>query len=366
MSVERIPVQNIYFLLCYAWNHVQEISYADVRTEGCDRLWDLMAKVLVRSTQQLVKRGLHRNYRSVRERRMLLKGKVLFAEEWRATRFGSTARLCEFDELSADILPNQIIRAAVSALLEDATLDKEVRGELRDVGRYFNECASVPLHRRLFRNLQLHRNMRHYRFVLSVCEFICCQMLPTRESGSSRFRDFRRDEATMGTLFENFVFNFYRSEQKEFRVSAPHISWAIDRERSSVGGVSLLPTMRSDVCLESAQEKRIIDCKFYKEAFQSRFENQKFISGHLYQLFAYLKNHERAPGWEGATGMLLYPMVNEPFDEYVFVHGHTIRVAAINLNQAWQYIHRDLLALQAAQTIDDSKFTMQPTGRTDI
>ena len=348
MSAEKIPIQNIYFLLCYALDHLQEKQYAEVRTEGCDRIWDLLATVLVRSTQQLVKRGVHRDYVAVRERRILPRGKLLLAEELRRPVIGSLARTCEFDELSADILPNRIIRTTLALLLQHRELKAELRGELRDVFGFFAPFAALRLEARTFRQVQLHRNMRHYRFVLAVCEFIQRQLLPSSTPGQSRFRDFLRDEARMGELFEQFVRNFFAKEQSCYRVSAPQVAWALDEGQSSPGGLQLLPTMKTDICLEAPDDRIIVDCKFYSAPLRTHYEKMSFISGHLYQLFTYLKNQERQPGWETARGMLLYATVGERFDEHVHLHGHHIRVVSVTLDQDWQKLCAELLRLLPA------------------
>lgn len=58
---------------------------------------------------------------------------------------------------------------------------------------------------------------------------------------------------------------------------------------------------------------------------------------------------------EGADGqtiplaemMLLYPTVDSPLSADYTHKGHKIRIRTINLNQPWQSIHQDLLALVA-------------------
>lgn len=345
MSAEKIPIQNIYFLLCYALDHLQEKHYAKVRTEGCDRVWDLLATVLIRSTQQVVKRGVHRDYLEVRERRTLPRGKILLTEELRRPVIGSLARTCEFDELSADILPNQIIRATLVLMLRNHEVKAELRAQLRDVFGFFEPFSALRLEARAFRQVQLHRNMRHYRFVLDVCEFIHRQLLPNTTPGQSRFRDFLRDEALMGELFEQFVRNFFAKEQSRYRVSRPHVAWALDESQSSSGGLQMLPSMRTDICLEAPDDKIIVDCKFYSTPLRTHYDKTSFISGHLYQLFTYLKNQEWQPGWEAARGMLLYATVDEPFDEHVHLHGHRIRVVSVRLDQDWQKLSAELLGL---------------------
>tara|TARA_R110000868_G_scaffold133697_1_gene345434 strand:- start:190 stop:762 length:573 start_codon:yes stop_codon:yes gene_type:complete len=190
--------------------------------------------------------------------------------------------------------------------------------------------------------------MRHYRFTLSVCELIHGEYQPLENQGESRFRDFLQDEATMGTLFEQFVYNFLDKEQSKYRVSAPHVPWAFDSDLSSQRGLRFLPTMKTDIVLESSDDRVIVDCKFYKDAFQRHHDTAKFRSGSLYQLFTYLKNQEVKPGWENAKGMLLYPTTLEAIDETVHIQGHDIRVVSINLDQPWQSVSADLLEIFVA------------------
>jgi 5-methylcytosine-specific restriction enzyme subunit McrC len=337
VSAGPIPIRNIYFLLCYAWRHRQELRYVDRRTEGCESIADLMAVVLAQSAQQLVKRGLHRDYILHRDRLLRPKGKILPSEDVRRPLFTDPRRTCEFDDLSPDTLPNRIIAETIRRLAQCEDVDEERRHNLAEVGGYFSGFRRLVLDSRVFRRVQIHRNMRHYRFALNVCKLVHRQLLPTEEAGNGRFHDFQR-EARMGALFEEFVRNFLATEQSVYRVSAATVSWDVDEGRSSKRGLQLLPTMRTDIRLESETDKVIVDCKFYAEAFQSHFDTQKFISGHLYQLLAYLRNQSVMPGWSKVRGMLLYPVNGTAFDERVTIQGHEIRVVSIDLGKE----HREI------------------------
>ncbi len=103
--------------------------------------------------------------------------------------------------------------------------------------------------------------------------------------------------------------------------------------------------MNTDIVLERDGDRVIVDCKFYRDAFQRFYDTPKFISDHLYQLFAYLKNQSAVPGWEAVRGMLLYPAMGVPVDEQVAVDGHEIRIVSVNLGQDWQCVSGDLLRL---------------------
>lgn len=343
--MDRVPVANIYFLLCYAWNHLQEAEYADVRTEGCDKIWDLLARVVARGSQQLIKRGLHRDYVLHRERRTRLRGKIMMAEELRRPSCGMLSRVCEFDELDSDVLPNQIIHATIRTLLRHPSLAAEITRELNEVAPQWSSFSIPVMTRQTFRRVRISRSMRHYRFVMNVCELIHQNRLPTAQRGESRFRDFLQDEAQMGTIFEQFVRNFFAREQSDYAVSAPQVEWDVDSARSTDGGLRLLPSMKTDIVLQSGDDRLIIDCKFYRDAFQRHHDTAKFISGHLYQLFTYLTNQSVQPGWKNVRAMLLYPTVDEPVDERVYLNGRELRVASINLGQDWQQISADLLRL---------------------
>ncbi|MFW6353792.1 MAG: 5-methylcytosine restriction system specificity protein McrC [Verrucomicrobiota bacterium] len=279
------------------------------------------------------------------EQRVRPKGKILIAERIRRPQATSLALPCEYDELNANILPNRIILSTLRAVLRADELDGTIRRELLELLPEWSAFDPLRLSRRLFRRVQLHRNMRHYRFALDVCRLLHAQFLPNEGTGERRFRDFQRDDARMGALFEAFVRNFYRREQDRFRVSAPLVKWALNPEKSTESGISFLPEMRTDIVLSDGLDRWIIDCKFYRSAFQSYRDVRKFISGHLYQLFAYVKNQEVVEGWERVRGMLLYPTNGETINEHVSLHGHEFRIASINLNQEWRNIGADLLGL---------------------
>ena len=53
-----VPVQNIYYLLCYAWDALEEAERIDVSPEQSLTLTDLFARVLISGAGQLLVRGV--------------------------------------------------------------------------------------------------------------------------------------------------------------------------------------------------------------------------------------------------------------------------------------------------------------------
>jgi 5-methylcytosine-specific restriction enzyme subunit McrC len=72
----NIPIQNVYYLLCYAWNKMQEKDIVNVDTSTYDQLPDLLAKVLLTGCNRLFKQGLDRSYIESTELYPGIKGKT--------------------------------------------------------------------------------------------------------------------------------------------------------------------------------------------------------------------------------------------------------------------------------------------------
>ena len=53
----KIPIQNIYYLLCYAWNKLDERDIVDVRGIDSTNILDLFARVLIGGLSRLFKQG---------------------------------------------------------------------------------------------------------------------------------------------------------------------------------------------------------------------------------------------------------------------------------------------------------------------
>ena len=61
--IPQIPIQNFYYLLCYAWD-VSDLQHkVKVDGDNCHSLENLLAMVLLNACDHLLRRGLIREYR---------------------------------------------------------------------------------------------------------------------------------------------------------------------------------------------------------------------------------------------------------------------------------------------------------------
>ena len=342
-----IPVANIYYLLCYAWRHVEELGVVRLEEiEGLQETHHLLGKVLAQGTARLIRAGIDQGYQDVREDLAGVRGKLMIGEmAKRALRTrGRTA--CEFEELSRDVLHNRILRSTLGALLKLPDMDPEVRSEIRTVYGKLDGIGLVRLNRRLFQQVQLDRNRHVYRFLMSVCELIHDHLHVDERTGETRFLDIRKDCNRMWSLFEDFVIEFYRREQHDFDVNRDGrgIRWNDKGTREDQR--SMVPRMEGDALLDSQDRRIVLDAKWYREPLNHHYGGKKLHSAHLYQLLAYLRNREATadPG-PRHEGILLYPVVTEPLRVDVCLEGFSIRARGIDLAQPWRQIHDDMLNL---------------------
>ena len=249
--MDRIPILNVYYLLCYAWRHVQErdtkrlASLSDLST-----VQDLLGKVLASGVNHLVRRGIDRAYVERREDLAGIRGKLAISETAKRVLRSRARAACDFEELSVDVLPNRILRTSLRGLLSPRiTLDRSVRAEVRSACRRLDGVSRVRVKRNTFGQIQLGGQRRVYHHLLSVCWLLYRSSVVDEETGRTAFRDFRRDKATMWRLFEDFVTGFYEREQRVYRANPGgrrRIDWA-DAHARDTANRARIPVMGADV-----------------------------------------------------------------------------------------------------------------------
>ena len=347
MTDRTIPIANVYYLLCYAWRHVEELDVVRLdEIEGLRRVQDLLGKVLAEGTFRLVRRGLDRGYREVQEDLVGIRGKLAVGETAKRALRARARVACTFEELSHDVLHNRILRSTLGSLLKLQLryLHRAVEAEVRSAWMKLDGVRDVRLSHRLFGQVQLDRNRHLERFLLAVCRLVYDQLLVDEQSGTARFTDFKDDK--MAKLFEDFVIEFYRCEQSDYRVNPGGRRIAWDDDGTMGGQRSKLPLMEADVILETPMRRIVLDTKFYKETLGGRYGARKLHSDHLYQLLAYVRNREAtAQAGPKHEGILLYPVVDEPVRIDVRLEGFSISARSIDLARDWRYIHEGMLAV---------------------
>ena len=334
----QIPIENIYYLLCYAWNKLDEKERVNVSIEDKTDLLDLFAKVLINAIKLLLKRGIDKNYIDHTEELAGLKGKIQISQTLKNNLLFKQRTICTFDEFSSNIISNRILVSTIYRLIRTKELDKALKNELVALRRMFFGIDQIEITHSLFKQVRLNRNNRFYGFVMSVCQIIYESTFPSEEAGHYKFSDFTRDERKMNQLFEAFIRNFYRLEQNKYRtVKKEIIKWQFDNTDNE--SYQYLPQMETDITLENEKDKIIIDAKFYRETMILNYDKERIKSANLYQLFSYLLNQQDTTSKsKNATGILLYPTIENDYNLNFKYKEHKIQIRTVNLNSNWRNI----------------------------
>ena len=336
-----IPIQNIYYMLSYAFQVLNEQGYKNIATEQFNNVAELCAAILSKGVSLQLKRGLGREYLEKTEALSSLRGRIEISESIKTRSVLKKQLICSYDDFSVNSYMNRIIKTTIEILLH-ADISKARKKDLRKLLVFFGEVQLLDIHT-INWNVQYNRNNQTYRMLISICYLVIKGLIQTNSDGTTRLMDFL-DEQRMNRLYEKFILEYYVKECPQVRATASQIPWALD---DGIG--TMLPVMQSDIMLSKGSEVLIIDAKYYTHTTQTQFDVHTLHSGNLYQIFTYVKNKEAEfkDQPHKVSGMLLYAATDEaiqPNNTYQ-MSGNEISVKTLDLNQEFSKIAEQLNAI---------------------
>ncbi len=346
-----IPIRNLWHMCLYAWNDVsiQRHWSMDI-AEDAPSLDALLASVLAGLVQQRLRIGLGRSYVNEHQSIRGIRGRIDFAESLKYQTFEKGQAYCDFQQYSANAPINQIIRSTLTRLVQVGEFGPnqkqayELRHTLRTLVRALDGIDLIELKLDFIRRQQINRNDGDYHLMLAICELILMRQMPSEQEGQSRLPELEREALVLHNIYERFVANFYRIHLRGWKVSAQkQLDWHAKSQPR------FMPSLRPDIMLEENQTGRIIilDTKFTAQSLvENQWGSQTFDSSHLYQLYTYLRTQENvSESHKSASGILLYPAVNQKLSEKIELDHHVMRVERVDLSRPWPDIEHELIAL---------------------
>jgi len=117
MTKPKIPIRNIYYMLCYAWGYLKEEFDSKFGVEDFSDIHNLLAALYVNGTVNLIKRGLNKYYVERNDDLATIKGKIDLSETLKNQGLIKKKINCVYDEFSKDIVLNQIVGTTLRILL---------------------------------------------------------------------------------------------------------------------------------------------------------------------------------------------------------------------------------------------------------
>ena len=179
-----IPIQNIYYMLSYAFRVLNEQGYKDIATEEFDNTAELMAAILAKGISTQIKRGLGKEYISRIEAMSSLRGKLDISESIKTQTMLKRQIICIYDDCSVNSNMNRIIKSTVGLLLK-SDISKRRKKELRNLMVFFTDVEFIDLYSVNW-NIHYNKNNQTYRMLISVCYLVVKGLLQTNSDGNTK------------------------------------------------------------------------------------------------------------------------------------------------------------------------------------
>jgi 5-methylcytosine-specific restriction enzyme subunit McrC len=267
-------------------------------------------------------------------RQLLMKGKVS----------------CTFEELTVDTPRNRYVSAALAAL-SSLVRSQKIRLECVRLVRVLTGLG-VGVERETKYHPKYDRLGRHEsedRRMLVTAQLAFDLVMINEESGGNHYCAAAKQEQWLRALFEKAVGGFYQLKlDASWSVkTGSNLDW--QTKQPSANAIALMPKMKLDIALENKKlgARLIIDTKFTSITKENQYGADRFKSGHIYQLYTYIRSQEEENSELSITssGMLLYPSIGVEYDENVDIQGHTLRFCTVDLSKSPQEIAERLLAI---------------------
>lgn len=330
-----IPIRNVYYMLSYAFQVLNEQGYQKVAAEEFENMGELCAAILIKGVSSQLKRGLGKEYLDRVDTLSSPRGKIDISASVKERTVLKNKMVCYYDDFSINSYMNRILKTTMDVLMK-SDISKDRKKQIHKLLIYFSDVESLTLEQINWK-ITFHRNNQSYRMLIYICYLILKGLLQTSSDGNVKLMHFL-DEQRMSRLYERFILEYYRKEHPELKASSSQIPWNIDD-----GYIEMLPIMQSDIMLKKGEKTLIIDSKYYEHTTQSRFHANTLHPANLYQIFSYVKNLDKE-NTGNVSGLLLYAKTDElvyPDNSYK-MDGNRIAAKTLDLNCDFSKIKEQL------------------------
>ncbi len=349
-TIGTIPIKNIWLLMLYASRFYRELPnrLRNNVEENPDEITDLVAEILTRAVERRIRRNLTHELHHRQADLTRVRGRINTLRTECRCLLAQGKVACTFDEMTTDTPANRLVKGALNKL-SGSTREEHHSRRCRSLAAVLGLAGVSDESYAGFRSTTLRsastarRVHSEDRQMLAAAELALKLSLPTEDPGLAHLPAPDRDEKWARRLFEAAVGGFYKTVLGPRGWSVKpgrQFNWPVETSTKTPGLDAIMPTMKTDIVLETPattkherRRRTIIDTKFTSILKSGHHRKQTLASGHIYQMYAYLRSQEQDddPITLDSSGLLLHPSVGSDLDEHAVIQGHKIRFATVNL-----------------------------------
>ncbi len=259
-------------------NHpFKNISTANLKIEKMP-LFEIFISFFLNEVENVIKKGLKKDYVLIEENQNFLKGKLKFSEHIRKNLIHKERFYVEYDEFIEDTIENRILKAALLTLSK-ISKNFENKKRIRKFLFVFDGVKNL----KTLRKMNINRLTKYYENALKIAEIFL------KNSSFSTYKGENENFALlfdMNRLFESYVGEWFRKNFENIKLQEKRYNLFENENK-----FSLKPDIVKD-------EKIILDTKWKK------ITNKNDISqSDLYQMYAYITKYGVDKGY------LIYPLI---------------------------------------------------------
>ncbi|MFN6980835.1 MAG: McrC family protein [Brevundimonas sp.] len=262
-----------------------------------ETLLEILIGLFARKLADEVRKGMPRRYLAHEDDLTAVRGQLDITRQF-TTLIARPDRLaCRYDDLSPDIVLNQIMKAAVERLIRVSTSSENQR-RLRELAFFYADIASVPPNALAWDSLILDRTNSRWRELVELARLLLGDRFQTTSSGATRGFSLTFD---MSRLFEAYVARKLKKALAGTDLTVHPQGGRLYCLEESETGASRFMTKPDILVKRKGVVELIIDTKWKRVARQIDDAKRGVSQNDIYQMIAY------GQLYDCADLVLLYP-----------------------------------------------------------
>lgn len=340
MAIKRVNklVENTWNMLKYLYDELTGKKFNDFDISNVETVDELYAIVICRWCSNVAREGLYKEYVTIEGEELTSpKGQIDIQQTIVLQTKSRGALICNYDELSADVYVNHILKAALIELSADSTLPKWIKTELQKAIMLFNGVSAIDLTYVKWKTIKYDNSNIRYKHIIEVIR----NYLFERKMVAQGILD---DNTRTYQLFKKQLAKWIRKEYGEERVDdedyIPDIvetleePFTLDNEpvfEYKINRTQKLVVVRTEevammICVR-LQTKQVM-------------EDSMLARKHMEELVGYMREYV-ADTKLRTSGVILYVNITTALNMQPIVvnvvNDYTVATDVVDLHDDWQY-----------------------------